>query len=70
MNPTLEATETTDVSADASVRHIDELHDDAQAALSTAADGGRATITEDAATDLADGDVVRFTDYYRVTIAK
>ena len=70
MNPILEATETTEVSADARVRHIDELHDDAQTALSAAADGERANIPEEAAINLSDGDVVRFTGYYRVNIAK
>jgi hypothetical protein len=70
MNPILEATETTQVSADERVRHIDELHDDAQTALSAAAANGRATIPEEATTELSDSDVVRFTGYYRVNIAQ
>ncbi|WP_232686299.1 hypothetical protein [Halobacterium zhouii] len=70
MNPILETTETNQVSADATVRHIDELHDDAQTALSAAAADGRADISKETATNLSDGEVVRFTGYYRVNIAK
>lgn len=51
------------VSPDAHVRHFDELDESAQSFL---ADGGEAgTVPE----DLDDGDVVVFTDYYRVRVS-
>ena len=48
---------------DARVRHFDELDEDAQAAVSELA--GRPQTGQEP-TDLDDGDVVKFTDYYQI----
>ncbi|MFB6270126.1 MAG: hypothetical protein ABEH83_09290 [Halobacterium sp.] len=69
MNPLLEATETTPP-ADRDVRDYDELHDQAQAALPKAVHNDAVTIPEEAADYFSDGEVVRFTGYYRVDIAQ
>ncbi|WP_143418123.1 hypothetical protein [Halobacterium hubeiense] len=70
MNPILEATETAPTTVEEAVRDYDELHDRAQAALPDAVDGDGVTIPEEVADDLADGEVVRFTGYYRLDLAQ
>jgi len=70
VNPKLRATETAPKTVEETVRDYDELHDRAQAALPAAVDGDGVTIPEDVAEDLADGEVVRFTGYYRLDIAQ
>ncbi|MFC3477261.1 hypothetical protein [Halobacterium litoreum] len=70
MHPTIEATETVTVTADNAVRHFDELDDDAQNALHDAVHGDEGAIPEAAADAFTDGEVVRFTGYYRVDIAQ
>jgi hypothetical protein len=69
MNPLLEATETTPTAA-RDVRDYDELHDTAQAALPEAVDNEAVSIAEETAENFSDGEVVRFTGYYRVTLAQ
>jgi hypothetical protein len=69
MNPLLEATETKPT-ADRTVRDYDELDDRAQAALPDAVDADAIAIPEEAAEGFSDGEVVRFTGYYRVSIAR
>ncbi len=70
LNPKLRATETAPTTVEETVRDYDELHDRAQAALPDAVDGDGVTIPEDVADDLSDGEVVRFTGYYRLDIAQ
>ncbi|WP_336036399.1 hypothetical protein [Halobacterium yunchengense] len=69
MNQLLEATEATPT-ADRRVRDYDELDDRAQAVLLDAVHDGATTVTEDAADAFDEGELVRFTGYYRVTIAQ
>ncbi|MFD1571081.1 hypothetical protein [Halorubrum laminariae] len=51
------------ISEDARVRHFDELDEDAQDAVRELA--GRPQTGQEP-TDLDDGDVVKFTDYYQI----
>lgn len=60
---TVAPTRTDSVSEDARVRHYDELGEDAQRLLADVADGDR---TAGRAPELADGDVVVYTAYYRI----
>ena len=69
MNPRLEAIETTP-SAAIDVRDYDELHDRAQAAFPEAVANEAVPIPEETARNFSDGEVVRFTGYYRVTLAQ
>jgi hypothetical protein len=69
MNPILEATETSP-ETDHAVRDYDELPERAQHALPDAVDSDTVTIPEAAAEEFSDGEVVRFTGYYRVNIAR
>jgi hypothetical protein len=69
MNPILEATETAPETGQ-TVRDYDELPTRAQHALPDAVDSDTVTIPEEAADAFSDGEVVRFTGYYRVNIAR
>ncbi|WP_224268328.1 hypothetical protein [Haloprofundus salinisoli] len=63
-NTTVAATRTETVPAGARVRHFDELDESAQQLVLEAANGqltNTATVS-----DLRSGDIVVFTDYYRV----
>jgi len=77
MNPTIHATEAespgdaaTDGGSRAPVRDFDELDDRAQTALREAAAGGAAALDDEAAAAFTDGEVVKFTGYYRITVAR
>jgi hypothetical protein len=70
MNPTLEATETRVETATDAVRDFDELDTEAQTVLHDAATGDIVAVPEDAADEFTDGEVVRFTGYYRIRIAR
>ncbi|MFB6122429.1 MAG: hypothetical protein ABEJ78_03100 [Haloferacaceae archaeon] len=59
----LRVSRTTDVSTDARVRHFDELDDDSQQYLAAVENGETPTVVP---AGLTSGDVVVFTDYYRV----
>ncbi|MFB6161293.1 MAG: hypothetical protein ABEJ61_08985 [Haloferacaceae archaeon] len=60
----LSVTDPGSLSADARVRHVDELDERAQAFLDAARAEG--TTPDDPPADLTPGDVVVFTEYYRV----
>ena len=62
---TLECAES--VSRDATVRHVDQLDAETLAAFYETVDGDGSTL--DADVDLEPGEVVVFTDYYRVVSA-
>jgi len=77
MNPTIHATEAespaaaaTDGGTDAPVRDFDELDDRAQDALHEAAVGEAVHLDEGTAASFTDGEVVKFTGYYRITVAR
>jgi predicted amino acid racemase len=76
MNPTIHATKAespaaaaTDGGTHAPVRDFDELDDHAQDVLHEAAVGDAVTLDEEEAAAFTDGEVVRFTGYYRITVA-
>jgi len=76
MNPTLHATKAespaaaaTDGGSHAPVRDFDELDDSAQDALHEAAADGAVALDEAGAAAFTDGEVVKFTGYYRITVA-
>lgn len=52
------------VATDATVRHIDQLDSETLGAVCRAVSGGRPVTTVE--TDLEPGEVIVFTDYYRV----
>ena len=56
------------VPADASVRHVDQLDAETLETFYDAVEGDRATLETDAETDhdLETGEIIVFTDYYRV----
>ena len=58
------------VPADGSVRHYDELSEGAQGALPALTSGvpGEAILDEPTARTFTDGEYVKFTDYYQVTV--
>lgn len=63
--------ESTDaVPADGRVRHYDELPEGAQGALPALTSGvpGEAILDESTARTFVDGEYVKFTDYYRVSV--
>ena len=77
MNPTIHATEAespvaaaTDGGSHAPVRDFDELDDRAQAVLHEAAVDGGVPLDEADAAAFTDGEVVKFTGYYRITVAR
>ncbi|SEW25933.1 hypothetical protein [Halobacterium jilantaiense] len=77
MNATIHATEAespaaaaTDGGTHAPVRDFDELDDRAQAVLHEAAADGTALIDDEDAAAFTDGEVVKFTGYYRITVAR
>jgi hypothetical protein len=70
MNPILEATETGCVTDEQTVRDYDELPERAKAALPAAVERDAVSIPEAAADDFTDGEIVRFTGYYRVSIGQ
>ncbi|AAG20023.1 MULTISPECIES: hypothetical protein [Halobacterium] len=77
MNPTIHATKAespgaaaTDGGTHAPVRDFDELDDHAQDTLHEAATGGAVHLDDDDAAAFTDGEVVRFTSYYRITVAR
>jgi len=78
MNPTIHATEAespgaaaTDGGLHASVRDFDELDDRAQDVLHEAAAIGPVSLDDDeTAAAFTDGEVVKFTGYYRITVAR
>lgn len=77
MNPTIHATKAespaaavTDGGTHAPVRDFDELDDRAQDVLHEAAVGGAVHLDEADAAAFTDGEVVKFTGYYRITVAR
>jgi hypothetical protein len=77
MNPTIHATEAespgaaaTDGGVHAPVRDFDELDDRAQDVLHEAATDGAVSLDDDEAAAFTDGEVVKFTGYYRITVAR
>jgi len=78
MNPTIHATEAespgaaaTDGGVHAPVRDFDELDDRAQDVLHEAAATGAVSLDDDeTAAAFTDGEVVKFTGYYRITVAR
>jgi hypothetical protein len=77
MNPTIHATEAespaaaaTDGGNHAPVRDFDELDDHAQDVLHEAAVDGAVDLDEADAAAFTDGEVVKFTGYYRITVAR
>ncbi|MFP8953932.1 hypothetical protein ACLI4Z_13335 [Natrialbaceae archaeon A-arb3/5] len=52
------------VEASASVRHVDQLDTDSLQAFLQCLDGDRATLADE--TEFEEGDVIVYTDYYRV----
>ncbi|MFB6072102.1 MAG: hypothetical protein ABEJ88_03950 [Halobacterium sp.] len=70
MHPTLETTETRAVTDDHAVRDFDELDDAAQAVFNEATEADGVPIPEETADAFEDGELVRFTGYYRVDIAR
>jgi len=77
MNPTIHATKAespaaavTDGGTHAPVRDFDELDDRAQDVLHEAAAGdGAVYLDDEEAAAFTDGEVVKFTGYYRITVA-
>ena len=70
MSPTLEATETGLVTDEQTVRDYDELPERAKVALPAAVERDAVSIPEAAADGFTDGEVVRFTGYYRVSLGQ
>ncbi|MCT9097691.1 hypothetical protein [Haloarchaeobius sp. HME9146] len=66
---TLRLTEVESVPADASVRHVDQLSEDAfDQVIQLVDDDGPNTFQGLPAADLADGEIIVFTDYLRVEL--
>lgn len=65
MTPRIVVERAGDVPRDADVRHVDELDPDAQAALPRLTDGHE-TVSRAVAESFECGELVKFTDYYRV----
>ena len=77
MNPTIHATRAespaaaaTDGGTHAALRDFDELDDHAQTVLREATADGGVSLDEDDAAAFTDGEVVKFTGYYRITVAR
>ncbi|QDX40672.1 hypothetical protein [Salarchaeum sp. JOR-1] len=68
MNPTVRLERADAVPQDARVRDFDELDSDAQHALPGAVDGDPVTL--DSPTALEDGEIVKYTGYYRISVAE
>jgi len=68
MNPTVRLERADGVPQDARVRDFDELDSDVQHALPGAVDGDPVTL--DAPTTLEDGEIVKYTGYYRISVAE
>ncbi|MFB6069802.1 MAG: hypothetical protein ABEJ76_02155 [Halanaeroarchaeum sp.] len=68
MTPTLRAHEIEDVPAGTRVRHYDELAEDAKETFPSVADGGTTVVSPELATRFRDGEVVKFTRYYRIEV--
>ena len=70
MNSGVRLESTDSVPTDGRVRHYDELPEDAQGALPALASGvpGEAILDASTARTFVDGEYVKFTDYYKVTV--
>ena len=70
MVPAVRLESTESVPEDGRVRHIDELPDDAVEAVPALTSGvpGEAILDGSTARTFVDGEYVKFTDYYQVTV--
>lgn len=70
MVPAVRLEPTESVPEDGRVRHVDELPESAQGALPALTSGvpGAAILDESTARTFVDGEYVKFTDYYQVTV--
>ncbi|MFB6125556.1 MAG: hypothetical protein ABEJ59_06320 [Halanaeroarchaeum sp.] len=68
MTPTIRARPVHDVPAGTRVRHYDELAEDAKAGFPAIAAQGGAVVPPDLAAGFRHGEVVKFTDYYRIEV--
>jgi len=69
MNPTVTLERADRVPHDARVRDYDELEADAQHAFPSTPDDA-ATIDVDSTNVFEDGEIVKYTGYYRITVAE
>lgn len=70
MNPTVTLEREDPLTADAPVRDYDELDHAAQAEFPALVAGETTFVADRVAAGLSDGELVRYGDYYRVTVAE
>ncbi len=70
MNPEVTLEQEDPLRADASVRDYDELDHAAQVEFPSLVCAETAFVTDEVAAGLSDGELVRYGDYYRVSVAE
>ena len=70
MNPTVTLEREQPRNADGPVRDYDELPQDAKTEFPALVSSETALVTDDVADGLSDGELVRYGDYYRVSVAE